>query len=68
VVERVAAMVPAGAAQGPVMFVGGVARNGCIRSLLQTRLGAELSVPDRPQIVSALGAALIAQQSESEAP
>ena len=41
-----------------VVFAGGVARNPCLRSLLEERLGLPLLVPDNPQLVGALGAAL----------
>ncbi|MDY6796018.1 MAG: acyl-CoA dehydratase activase [Actinomycetota bacterium] len=43
-----------------VVFAGGVARNPCLRSLLERRLGFELLIPENPQIVGALGAALTA--------
>lgn len=43
-----------------VVFAGGVARNPCLRSLLENRLGLPLLVPENPQIVGALGAALSA--------
>jgi (R)-2-hydroxyacyl-CoA dehydratese activating ATPase len=44
-----------------VVFAGGVARNPCLASLLEKRLGLPLLIPDDPQIVGALGAALSAQ-------
>jgi len=68
VVERVAAMVPPGAATGSALFVGGVALNPCVVELLQRRLKATIVVPDEPQIVSATGAALIAQSLQEGAP
>jgi len=43
-----------------VVFAGGVARNPCLRSLLEERLGLPMLVPENPQIVGALGAALSA--------
>ncbi len=61
VVERVAAMVPPGAATDAAIFVGGVAHNPCVVELLRHRLKTAISVPDEPQIVSATGAALLAQ-------
>jgi len=45
------------------VFAGGVARNPCLRSLLEHRLGVPLLVPENPQIVGALGAALSANTS-----
>jgi activator of 2-hydroxyglutaryl-CoA dehydratase len=44
-----------------VVFAGGVARNPCLASLLEKRLNLPLLIPDDPQIVGALGAALSAQ-------
>ncbi len=43
-----------------VVFAGGVARNPCLRSLLEGRLGLPLLIPQDPQTVGALGAALSA--------
>ena len=43
-----------------VVFAGGGALNGCLRRLLSQKLGVELTVPEQPQIVGALGAALVA--------
>ncbi len=62
VVDRVAAMVPAGTAAGEAMLVGGVAKNPCIAAVLEARLRCAVGIPDEPQIVSALGAALIARE------
>jgi (R)-2-hydroxyacyl-CoA dehydratese activating ATPase len=41
-----------------LVFAGGVAYNHCMRRLLGQRLGVPVLVPDDPQIVGALGAAL----------
>jgi predicted CoA-substrate-specific enzyme activase len=41
-----------------LVFAGGVAQNKCIRHLLQQELGLTVLVPDEPQIIGALGAAL----------
>ncbi len=66
-VERVAAMLPPGATdRGAVMFVGGVAKNPGVVELLRARLPAQPIIPEQPQIVSALGAALIAQSAGEE--
>jgi predicted CoA-substrate-specific enzyme activase len=43
-----------------VVFAGGVALNRCVRQLMENRLQRRLAVPDDPQIVGALGAALSA--------
>ena len=45
---------------GSIVFAGGVARNICICHLLEETLEHEIKVPDDPQMVGALGAALLA--------
>lgn len=47
-----------------IVFAGGVARNPCLRFLLEEMLGKEIRVPHDPQMVGAYGAALIARESE----
>ena len=42
----------------PVLFAGGVAHNPCIRAFLEESLGVPLVVPEQPDLVGALGAAL----------
>jgi len=58
IVSRLLALVGRVGVEPPVVLCGGVARNVCIRALLERRLGVELLVPEEPQIVGALGAAL----------
>ena len=41
------------------VFAGGAALNKCLRQLLSEKLGVEITVPNDPQIVGALGAALL---------
>jgi len=41
-----------------LVFAGGVARNRCMKYLLEQSLNMSVLVPDEPQIVGALGAAL----------
>lgn len=43
-----------------VVFTGGAALNKALRHLLSQELGIEVTVPEQPQIVGALGAALLA--------
>lgn len=64
VVRRVSAMISRVASDGNLVFTGGVAMNPCIRTLLEQRLGCEVLVPDDPQCVGALGAALLAAEIE----
>ena len=47
---------------GEVVVMGGIARNVGLVSLLRELMDAELVVPEEPEIVGALGAALIARQ------
>jgi len=44
-----------------VVFAGGGALNPCLRRLLGQKIGVELTVPEQPQVVGALGAALVAK-------
>jgi activator of 2-hydroxyglutaryl-CoA dehydratase len=44
------------------VFAGGVARNACLKSLMEHELGITLTIPASPQTVGALGAALYAAQ------
>ena len=46
-----------------VVFAGGVAKNRCIAALLEKRLRKEVLIPQEPQIVGALGAALEASNN-----
>lgn len=48
--------------KGNVALTGGVARNAGFVSALQENLGVILMVPDRPELVAALGAACIARE------
>ncbi len=44
----------------PLMFAGGVANNSCMVQLLQEGLGCKIFVPESPQFVGAIGAAILA--------
>ncbi len=44
----------------PIVFAGGVAKNPCLHRLLEETLGKEILVPEKPQMVGAIGAALLA--------
>jgi len=46
-----------------IVFAGGVARNPCLKHLLDEALVHEIKVPKDPQMVGAYGAALIARNS-----
>ena len=58
IVSRLLALVGRVGVEPPVVLTGGVALNPCIRTLLERRFGLRLLVPEGPQIVGALGAAL----------
>jgi (R)-2-hydroxyacyl-CoA dehydratese activating ATPase len=62
VVRRVAGMISRVASGGDLVFTGGVAKNPCMRTLLEQKLGCEILVPDDPQCIGALGAALLAAE------
>jgi len=50
-------------ASPPLMFAGGAARNPCLVSLLSEAMPDRVFVPEHPQMVGALGAALLACES-----
>jgi len=58
--ERLMGMITAMGIRKPVALTGGVAKNNCIRSMLSLYLGETCYVPEEPQIVGALGAAILA--------
>lgn len=64
IAKRVGAMVKRIGVVPPLAFAGGVAKNAGVRRALEEELGEHLLVPDEPQIVGALGAALIARDGE----
>ncbi len=60
VATRVASMVRRIGVKDRVVFAGGAARNECLKRLLGDILGVDITVPGQPQLVGALGAALMA--------
>ncbi|MBU4457033.1 MAG: 3-hydroxyacyl-ACP dehydratase, partial [Nanoarchaeota archaeon] len=58
--KRAAGMMKRVSIKEPVLFAGGVARNPCMRHLLEEALDRDILVPENPQMVGALGAALLA--------
>lgn len=61
IVDRLLALVGRVGVESEVVLTGGVALNPCIHALLERKLGVRLLVPDEPQIVGAIGAALSAE-------
>jgi activator of 2-hydroxyglutaryl-CoA dehydratase len=60
VATRIATMARRVGTREKVVFAGGAALNECLRQLVGEKSGVELIVPPEPQIVGALGAAIIA--------
>jgi predicted CoA-substrate-specific enzyme activase len=56
--DRATALLKRVGIEREVVFAGGVARNPCLTALLEERLGLPILIPENPQIVGALGAAL----------
>lgn len=65
-VDRLFGMAQRVGMQSDVVMTGGVAKNIGIVRAMQARLGKPVLVPEDPQIVGALGAALFARQSSSD--
>lgn len=66
VVERTVSMVRRVGVEGVLMMTGGVAKNTALRKALGESLVVKVTVPDEPQAVGALGAALIAAEDAEE--
>ena len=58
VVKRSLSMLRRVSTNGALVFSGGVARNQCVVQLIETEIGSSLLVPEDPDMVGALGAAL----------
>jgi len=63
IIDRLYPMVSRFEHEGGVMFVGGVAKNRCMAELLEKKLKCKVMIPENPQLVSAIGSALIACES-----
>ncbi len=63
VIRRAAGMIGRVSSHGEIVFTGGVAKNPCMHVLLQEKLGRRILIPDNPQSVGALGAALLAAET-----
>lgn len=60
IVSRINNMVQMVGVHGQVTMTGGVAKNSGVVALIEAKLGCPVNIPPEPQIVGALGAALIA--------
>ncbi|MGB8991408.1 MAG: acyl-CoA dehydratase activase [Desulfobaccales bacterium] len=58
IVQRTGAMLRRVGLTPPLVFAGGVAHNPCVLKLLEESLQTTLIVPEQPDLVGALGAAL----------
>ncbi len=58
VVKRSVSMLKRVSTGGPLVFSGGVARNRCVADLIRQEMSSELLIPEDPDVVGALGAAL----------
>ena len=66
IASRVAAMIKRLKIRPEVVFTGGVAKNIGVKKALEEELGIGILVPQEPQIIGALGAALLAWRSTEE--
>jgi predicted CoA-substrate-specific enzyme activase len=62
IARRVAGLVRQVGVVEEVVMTGGVAKNVGVVRALEEEIGAEIKVPDEPQIVGAFGAAIIARE------
>ena len=62
IADRTVGMVNRVGLEKEVVMTGGVAKNSGVVKCLEERLGANITIPEEPQIVGALGAALLAGQ------
>ncbi len=59
--HRVAIMAKPVGIKEEVVFTGGVAKNSGMKTALEKEMGVKISIPEEPQIMGALGAAILAQ-------
>lgn len=63
---RVTTMIRRVGIEGEVVFIGGLAKNMGVVERLKHHLGVKIIIPEEPQIVTALGAALIARGKQGD--
>ncbi len=63
VIRRAIGMINRVSSNGDIVFTGGVAKNPCMKRLLREKLGRPVLIPDDPQLIGALGAALLAAKN-----
>lgn len=62
VIRRAAGMINRISSEGDIAFTGGVAKNPCMVAFLAENLGREVRIPENPQFIGALGAALLSAE------
>lgn len=62
VARRAASMLGRFAREGDIFFAGGVAKNPCVRIMIEEILNSSVIVPENPQTVTAYGAARLAAE------
>lgn len=62
VIRRVVGMISRVSLAGDLVFTGGVAKNPCMQQLLAEKLDRKILIPEEPQFIGALGAALLATE------
>lgn len=65
IVNRIVSLMGRVGFEEPIVFGGGVAKNTCMISLLEQRLGNKLFVSEEPQVVGAVGAAIVATRQDN---
>ena len=64
VIRRAVGMINRVSAEGDIVFTGGVAKNPCMQTMLAEKLTRRVLIPEDPQSVGALGAALLAAEQK----
>ncbi|MCF8038591.1 MAG: acyl-CoA dehydratase activase [Desulfohalobiaceae bacterium] len=67
VIRRAAGMINRVSSEGDIVFSGGVAKNPCMAAFLTDKLGRRVLIPENPQSIGALGAALLALEKKASA-
>jgi predicted CoA-substrate-specific enzyme activase len=65
IARRVAGMAKRIGVEPQLVFCGGVAKNPAVKKYLEEEFGFEIIIPELPQLTGAIGAALIAQEHNS---
>ena len=63
VIRRAAGMINRVSSEGDIVFTGGVAKNPSMVAFLAEKLDRRVLIPENPQFIGALGAALLLQES-----